>query len=210
VVNAPPRPLYPWERPGTHCIGGWVGLRAGLDRCGKCRLHRDLIPGPSSPQRVAIAPELSRPTGSQARIVNNSSKYFLYSLLWVVLRLLNLCADVSEHCSIFIGYFLLTPPMRKEHTLFWNVGTWNSDAGESPKSKNTACRIRRKLEIKNSKYLYWVPKVMHLRWHIYIYIYIYIYIPLFAIIQLYNVWEHKILIYVRVNMSWARVAYFSV
>jgi hypothetical protein len=24
--------LYPRERPGTHCIGGWVGPRAGLDR----------------------------------------------------------------------------------------------------------------------------------------------------------------------------------
>jgi hypothetical protein len=21
------------KRPGTHCIGGWVGLRAGLDGC---------------------------------------------------------------------------------------------------------------------------------------------------------------------------------
>ena len=29
------RPLYPRERPGTHCIGGWVGLRAGLDGYGK-------------------------------------------------------------------------------------------------------------------------------------------------------------------------------
>ena len=27
VVNATPRPLYPWERPGTHLIGGWVGPR---------------------------------------------------------------------------------------------------------------------------------------------------------------------------------------
>ena len=28
-----PRPgrLYPRERPGTHCTGGWVGPRAGLD-----------------------------------------------------------------------------------------------------------------------------------------------------------------------------------
>jgi hypothetical protein len=25
VVNATPRPLYPRERPGSHCIGGWVG-----------------------------------------------------------------------------------------------------------------------------------------------------------------------------------------
>ena len=35
VVNATPRPLYPRERPGTHCTGGWEGLRAYLDRCGK-------------------------------------------------------------------------------------------------------------------------------------------------------------------------------
>ena len=37
VVNATPRPLYPQERPGAHCIGGWVGPRAGLDGCGKSR-----------------------------------------------------------------------------------------------------------------------------------------------------------------------------
>ena len=29
-----PAALYPRERPGTHCIGGWVGPRAGLDECG--------------------------------------------------------------------------------------------------------------------------------------------------------------------------------
>ena len=34
VVNATPPPLYPRERPGTPCIGGWVGPRAGLDGCG--------------------------------------------------------------------------------------------------------------------------------------------------------------------------------
>ena len=32
-----PAALYPRERPGTHCTGGWVGPRAGLDRCGKPR-----------------------------------------------------------------------------------------------------------------------------------------------------------------------------
>jgi hypothetical protein len=30
VVDATPRPLYPRERPGTRCIGGWVGPRASL------------------------------------------------------------------------------------------------------------------------------------------------------------------------------------
>ena len=49
VVNVTPRPLYTRESHGTHCIGGWVGPRAGLDGCGKSRPHRDSIPGPSSP-----------------------------------------------------------------------------------------------------------------------------------------------------------------
>ena len=36
--------LYPRERPGTHFKGGWVDPKAGLDRCGKSRPHRDSIP----------------------------------------------------------------------------------------------------------------------------------------------------------------------
>jgi hypothetical protein len=48
VVSTTPRPLYPRERRGTHCIGGWVGPRVGLDVCEKSRPHRDSIPGPSS------------------------------------------------------------------------------------------------------------------------------------------------------------------
>ena len=49
VVNATLRPLYPLEKPGTHCTGGWVGTRAGLDGCGKLRFHRDAIAGPFNP-----------------------------------------------------------------------------------------------------------------------------------------------------------------
>jgi len=44
-----PAALHPRERPGTHCTGGWMGPRVGLNRCGKSRLHRDSTPGPSSP-----------------------------------------------------------------------------------------------------------------------------------------------------------------
>ena len=39
----------PEERPGTHCTGGWVNPRAGLDGCGKTLPYQDSIPGPSSP-----------------------------------------------------------------------------------------------------------------------------------------------------------------
>ena len=61
VVNATVRPLYPWEIPGTHCTGGWLGLRAGLDGFGKSHPHWDSIPRPSIPQRTAIPTELSGP-----------------------------------------------------------------------------------------------------------------------------------------------------
>ena len=49
VQRHAPAALYSGERPGTRCTGGWVGPRAGLDRCGKSRPQRDSIPGPSSP-----------------------------------------------------------------------------------------------------------------------------------------------------------------
>ena len=39
-----------------------MGLRAGLDGCGKALFHRDSIPGPYIPQRVAVLITLSRPT----------------------------------------------------------------------------------------------------------------------------------------------------
>jgi hypothetical protein len=55
VVNATPRPLYPRERPGAHCIGGSVGLRAGLDGC------RNSCPSPGFDPRI-VQPVASRYT----------------------------------------------------------------------------------------------------------------------------------------------------
>ena len=48
-VNATSQPLYSRERRSTHGIESWVGHGAGLDGCGKSRLHRDSIPGPLQP-----------------------------------------------------------------------------------------------------------------------------------------------------------------
>ena len=48
LVNATARLLYPRERPGTHCIGGWLRFVAALEQCGKSRILWDSIPGPSS------------------------------------------------------------------------------------------------------------------------------------------------------------------
>jgi hypothetical protein len=71
----------PRERPGTHCTGGWVGPRASLDECRKSRQHhRDSMPGPSSPQRVAIPTELSRPVNLTARDVARESPVIVLSM----------------------------------------------------------------------------------------------------------------------------------
>jgi len=40
--------LYPWERPGTHFTGGWVGPRASVDRW-KISSPPGFDPGSSSP-----------------------------------------------------------------------------------------------------------------------------------------------------------------
>ena len=44
VFNATPRPLYPQERPGIHCMGIWVGPRAGLDIAQKISPPPELDP----------------------------------------------------------------------------------------------------------------------------------------------------------------------
>ena len=51
VVSIMPQPLYPQERPGTHCTVGWVGPRAGLDGCRKS--HPPLGFDPQTAQPVA-------------------------------------------------------------------------------------------------------------------------------------------------------------
>jgi hypothetical protein len=50
-----PAALLPGKWPGTHCIGSWVGTRAGLDGCGKSRPI-----GIRSPDRPARSESLYR------------------------------------------------------------------------------------------------------------------------------------------------------
>ena len=46
-IVATPQPLYPQERQDTHCIGGWVGPRAGLHKVQK------MLPQPGfNPQTI--------------------------------------------------------------------------------------------------------------------------------------------------------------
>ena len=55
-----PAALAPGKRPGTHCIGGWVGPRANLDGCGKSRPPTG-IRSPDGPARSESLYRLSYP-----------------------------------------------------------------------------------------------------------------------------------------------------
>jgi len=62
-----PAALYPRKRPGTHCTGGWVGPRAGLDRCGKSRPHPRFDPRTVQPVASRYTDYATRPTHRDVR-----------------------------------------------------------------------------------------------------------------------------------------------
>jgi len=87
VVCAIPRPLCARDRPGTHCIGGWVDPRDGLAGCRKSHPPPGFNPAPSSSYRFAIPTTLSRPTDvacSLPILYRGQSPYWLfyYKALW--------------------------------------------------------------------------------------------------------------------------------
>ena len=108
-----PAALSAEERPGTHYTGGRLDLEAGLDGCRKSRPHRDSIPGPSSPYRVATPTELWRPTYVFVNL-------YYYTFMFVCL---SLC--MATHRSIYrracndTGKYKLkhTPPTIRTHDL---------------------------------------------------------------------------------------------
>ena len=86
-VNSTPRPLYPRERPGTHCIGGWRGHRAGLDGCGKSRPPTG-IRSPDRPTRSQSLYRLSYPGPHDVYYLCQSIPILFNSLLLFPLLIL--------------------------------------------------------------------------------------------------------------------------
>jgi len=69
VVNATPRPLYPRDRRGTHCIGGWVGPRPVWT--GAENLAPTGIPSPDRPARSDSLYQLSYPGPLETEVSTN-------------------------------------------------------------------------------------------------------------------------------------------
>ena len=61
--------LYPRERPCTHCTGGWVGPRAGLDGCGKS--GPPCIRSPDRPVRSQSPYQLSFPAHMRSTLAGH-------------------------------------------------------------------------------------------------------------------------------------------
>ena len=82
VVNATPQPLYCRERPGTQCIGGWVGPRACLDGCSESRPHRDS--NPDRPARSKSLYWLSYPSAYILKGRHENKKSLPMHVVWQV------------------------------------------------------------------------------------------------------------------------------
>ena len=78
-ASRPGRTL-PRERPGTHCTGGWVGPKAGPDRCGKSR---------SSP-------------GFDTRIVQAVASRYTDYATWLMFTINSTLIQCSISCLVFI------------------------------------------------------------------------------------------------------------
>ena len=73
--------FHPWEIPGTHFTGGWVGPSAGLGGR-KISSTSGFDPGPSSPQSVAIPTELPGPQCMSNNNVLLQIKTTFFSQQW--------------------------------------------------------------------------------------------------------------------------------
>ena len=91
VVSTTPRPPCPWERPSTHCTGGWVGLGAGLDRCEN--LDHTGFPSPDLPDR----------NESLYRLRYLSSSLSIFKLQKKVTRIIVAIGNLDSCRKIFKG-----------------------------------------------------------------------------------------------------------
>ena len=108
----------------THCIGGWVDTRTGLDRCGKTRPHRDL--NLDRPARSELLYRLSYPGPRQAVQVNlklliKGPSFFI--CIWAVLKIPNNNSKGNIRNLVQLNQLQYLSYIDLLQSLSWNLGT---------------------------------------------------------------------------------------
>jgi hypothetical protein len=138
-----PAALPPGKRHGTHCIGGWVGPRAGLDGCGKSRPHRESIPDiparSESPYRLHYPdPVVNNPEENIQHIYGLFNVHVKVTIRNVIYGHDSLAACPNPHaestlpCQLYAsGYWMhsqlleICRPYNEDVTPLWqNEDTW--------------------------------------------------------------------------------------
>ena len=107
-VGVTPQPLFtPQERPGTHWTGGWVGPKAGLDRCGKSRLPPGFNPQTIRPVTSHYTDYATRPTFlfMAMRKRKPVRAVFIYVCVCVSVWLIKQRRYLNGYCFNFIFIF---------------------------------------------------------------------------------------------------------
>jgi len=97
-----PAATYPQERPGTHCTGGWVGFRAGLDRYGKSRPTG--IRSPDRPVRRQSLYWLSYPSFSLKHFKYFYNFSFLAVWIWLFFSFTKLRTRLYKHTNMVYSF----------------------------------------------------------------------------------------------------------
>jgi hypothetical protein len=117
-----PAALYPRERSGTHCTGGWVGSRASLDTCGKSRPPPTGIRSPARPARSQSLYRIRYP----AHNVHILITLYLAATFVVAFMSSSVCSHPWHYISIITTTWIVADVgMRKVLSWFWvNLLCW--------------------------------------------------------------------------------------
>jgi hypothetical protein len=119
VVNATFRALYPRERHGTHCVGGWVGPRATLGTCKKNLVPTPPPPPDSIPDCPARSKSLYRLSYPGPHILTERPEYFTRAFI------INQQVFVTEMRCVFYRKLFLFSSVFSSYS-FWPYSYQNS------------------------------------------------------------------------------------
>jgi hypothetical protein len=144
VQRHDPAALPPGNRPRTHRTEGWGDHRDGLNWWRKSRLHRASIPGPYSPQRVAMQTAPRRATQWVVKWLRTYGGRFFVVLDGTMLHsrgnLRKIMKPLSQEYPVSQP---ITRYMKNTNLQRTTIATWSMMNSVRPHIHNWCCNRRR-------------------------------------------------------------------